>query len=104
MAENLTDASAAKLISFRIPDAKRIDIEEIVFSASYIEGNATAWLYNARTGEWDEQKSLYISQTENAQDYLNADGEIFVRLQSREGRGGSLFVEQPYLEVKGRTK
>ena len=104
VAENLTDASAAKLISFRIPDAKRIDIEEIVFSASYIEGNATAWLYNARTGEWDEQKSLYISQTENAQDYLNADGEIFVRLQSREGRGGSLFVEQPYLEVKGRTK
>ncbi|MDO4384936.1 MAG: hypothetical protein Q4E18_02935 [Clostridia bacterium] len=98
------DDSTMKMMAFRIPDARKITLESMAFSANYIEGNATAYLYNAKTGEWDEQKSLYVNVAENAADYVNADGEVYVRVQSRDMRGGYLYVDRPYLEVKGRTK
>ena len=102
--QKLYDDSTMKMMAFRIPDAGKINLESLTFSASYIEGNAIAYLYNAKTGEWDEQKSLYINVTENAADYVNADGEVYVRLQSRDMRRGYLYAERPYLEVKGEVK
>lgn len=102
--QNLNDDSTMKLVAFQIPDARSIQLESLAFSANYIEGNVAAYLYNAKTGEWDEQKSLRVNVTENAADYVNADGEVYVRLQCRDTRGGYLYVDQPYLEVKGRAK
>lgn len=102
--QNLNDDSTMKLLAFQIPDAHSIQLESLTFSASYIEGNVAAYLYNAKTGEWDAQNSLRVNVTENAADYVNADGEVYVRLQCRDARGGYLYVEQPYLEVKGRAK
>ncbi len=102
--QKLYDDSAMKLMAFRIPDAKKISLESLAFSASYMDGNAVLCLYNAKTGEWDEQNSVYANVTENAADYVNADGEVFVRLQSRDVREGYVYVERPCLEVKGRAK
>lgn len=96
--------STTKLVAFRIPDVNQISLESLTFAANYIEGNTVTYLYNAKTEAWDEQKSVYINVTENAMDYVNANGEVYVRLQSRDARGGYLYVDQPYLEVKGRAK
>lgn len=103
--EKLYSDTSTKLLAFRIPDVSQIRLESLTYSANYYsEGNVNVYLYNAKTGEWDEQKSLYVNVTENAMDYVNANGEVFVRLQSRDARGGYLYLEQPYLEVKGRAK
>lgn len=96
--------STTKLVAFRIPDVNQISLESLTFAANYIEGNTVTYLYNAKTEAWDEQKSVYINVIENAMDYVNANGEVYVRLQSRDARGGYLYVDQPYLEVKGRAK
>ncbi len=100
------DSSTVKLRAFRIPDADKINLESLTFTANYIDGEANAYLYNAKTGEWDEQPGVYFTVTENASDYVNTDGEVYVRVQSTETRGSDLYVyvDRPYLEVKGRVK
>ena len=100
------DSSTVKLRAFRIPDADKINLESLTFTANYIDGEANAYLYNTKTGEWDEQPGVYFTVTENAPDYVNADGEVYVRVQSTETRGSDLYVyvDRPYLEVKGRVK
>ena len=87
---------------FSLPDLKGVKVESLELTMSiYYLSESKAYLYNWKTGEWDETTAN--EKVENPERYMDAEGRIFVqfRLESQD-----MYAEipSPMISLQGRLE
>lgn len=87
---------------FSMPDMKGVKVDSLMISMNiYYLNDCKAYLYNCKTGEWDEVRAN--ENVKNPENYLDAEGRVYVQFRPAT-QDMYAEVPSPMISLQGRIE